>query len=74
MVLFFSPEGHKEGTDDWLIYMGKDKHENEDLIKYGLPEDVWCAFAPAVDMGARRRASIYASSAPGCQGRSGCHS
>lgn len=21
--------------------MGKDKHENEDLIKYGLPEDVW---------------------------------
>lgn len=23
------------------MYMGKDKHENEDLIKYGLPEDVW---------------------------------
>ena len=21
--------------------MGKDKHENEDLIRYGLPEDVW---------------------------------
>lgn len=21
--------------------MGKDKYENEDLIKYGLPEDVW---------------------------------
>jgi hypothetical protein len=21
--------------------MGKDKFENEDLIKYGLPEDVW---------------------------------
>ncbi|PIA14849.1 DUF814-domain-containing protein [Coemansia reversa NRRL 1564] len=24
-----------------LIYMGKDKFENEDLIKYGWPEDVW---------------------------------
>jgi hypothetical protein len=35
MVFFFtSSEGH-------VIYMGKDKHENEDLIKFGLPEDVW---------------------------------
>jgi hypothetical protein len=24
-----------------MIYMGKDKFENEDLIKYGWPEDVW---------------------------------
>ena len=24
-----------------MYYMGKDKYENEDLIKYGLPEDVW---------------------------------
>jgi len=24
-----------------LLYMGKDKHENEDLIKHGWPEDVW---------------------------------
>jgi len=24
-----------------LIYMGKDKHENEDLIKYAWPQDVW---------------------------------
>ena len=23
------------------MYMGKDKYENEDLIKYGLPEDLW---------------------------------
>ncbi|XP_062267942.1 coiled-coil domain-containing protein 25 [Platichthys flesus] len=23
------------------IYMGKDKYENEDLIKYGWPEDIW---------------------------------
>ena len=25
----------------FTIYMGKDKYENEYLIKYGLPEDVW---------------------------------
>ncbi|XP_064624966.1 coiled-coil domain-containing protein 25-like [Lineus longissimus] len=24
-----------------LIYMGLDKHENEELIKWGWPEDVW---------------------------------
>ncbi|KAI8882570.1 DUF814-domain-containing protein [Backusella circina FSU 941] len=23
------------------IYMGKDKYENDDLIKYGFPEDIW---------------------------------
>lgn len=23
------------------IYMGKDKEENEDLIKYGLDDDIW---------------------------------
>lgn len=25
----------------YTIYMGLDKYENEDLIKYGWPEDVW---------------------------------
>ena len=24
-----------------MIYMGKNQNENEELIKYGLPEDVW---------------------------------
>uniref|UniRef100_A0A0K0D873 Coiled-coil domain-containing protein 25 n=1 Tax=Angiostrongylus cantonensis TaxID=6313 RepID=A0A0K0D873_ANGCA len=24
-----------------LLYMGVDKYENEELIKYGWPEDVW---------------------------------
>ena len=24
-----------------LLYMGRDKVENEELIKYGFPEDVW---------------------------------
>lgn len=35
MVLFF------QSTDGHTIYMGKDKFENEDLIKYGWDEDVW---------------------------------
>lgn len=35
MVLFF------ESADGYVIYMGADKYENEDLIKYGLPEDMW---------------------------------
>ena len=27
---------------DVIIYMGKDKHENEDLIKYAWPDrDIW---------------------------------
>ena len=25
----------------YVIYMGKDKYENEELMKYGFPEDVW---------------------------------
>ena len=42
MVLFFEPRGCRPGGEDWLIYMGRDKFENEDLIRYGLPNDVWC--------------------------------
>ncbi|GBG00416.1 hypothetical protein Rsub_13178 [Raphidocelis subcapitata] len=41
MVFFFYPRGHVEGKDEFLIYMGRDKYENEDLIRYGLPTDVW---------------------------------
>lgn len=34
MVLYYiSSEGY-------MIYMGADKYENEDLIKYGFPEDM----------------------------------
>eukprot|EP01132_Coremiostelium_polycephalum_P009757 gene9757-11985_t len=36
MVLFF-----KICDPDYLIYMGADKFENEELIKYGWPEDIW---------------------------------
>lgn len=25
----------------YVVYMGKDKFENEDLIKWGWPEDIW---------------------------------
>jgi hypothetical protein len=28
-------------TDGSQLYVGKDKFENEDLIKYGWPEDIW---------------------------------
>jgi hypothetical protein len=41
MVFYYYPRGYEEGRDDYLIYMGRDKHENEDLIRYGLPVDVW---------------------------------
>lgn len=41
MVFYFSPRGHEAGKDDFLIYMGRDKYENEDLIKYSLPHDIW---------------------------------
>jgi hypothetical protein len=36
MVFFF-----KSRCGEYTIYMGRDKYENEGLIKYGLPEDVW---------------------------------
>ncbi|TNV76016.1 hypothetical protein FGO68_gene7107 [Halteria grandinella] len=36
MVFFFESED-KEA----IIYMGKDKFENETLIKYALPHDIW---------------------------------
>jgi hypothetical protein len=35
MVLFF------EASHGYTIFMGADKYENEDLIKYGVPEDIW---------------------------------
>ncbi|KAL6533908.1 Coiled-coil domain-containing protein 25 [Orobanche hederae] len=38
MVFYF--KGRPE-AGDYTIYMGLDKHENEELIKYGFPEDIW---------------------------------
>ncbi|KAL7519258.1 hypothetical protein ACHAWX_004045 [Stephanocyclus meneghinianus] len=36
MVYYFTTR-----CGNYVIYMGKDKYENEDLIKYGHPEDCW---------------------------------
>ena len=36
MVIFVTCSDPK-----FIIYLGKDKYENEDLIKYGLPTDIW---------------------------------
>lgn len=43
MVFYFKPRQYAitGNKDDYLIYMGKDKYENEDLLKYSLPGDVW---------------------------------
>ncbi|XP_015773056.1 PREDICTED: coiled-coil domain-containing protein 25-like [Acropora digitifera] len=38
MVLYFRSD---VVTPPYTIFMGADKHENEDLIKWGFPEDVW---------------------------------
>lgn len=35
MVFFFT------AADGHVVYMGKDKFENEDLIQWGWPEDIW---------------------------------
>ncbi|KAF8058464.1 CCDC25 [Scenedesmus sp. PABB004] len=40
-MFFFKPRGYVDGRDDYLIYMGRDKYENEELIRYGLPTDAW---------------------------------
>jgi hypothetical protein len=37
MVFFFECCG----GPDFVVYMGRDKFENEDLIQWGHPEDVW---------------------------------
>eukprot|EP01112_Ceratiomyxa_fruticulosa_P010414 TRINITY_DN2759_c0_g1_i1.p1 TRINITY_DN2759_c0_g1~~TRINITY_DN2759_c0_g1_i1.p1 ORF type:complete len:206 (+),score=35.61 TRINITY_DN2759_c0_g1_i1:136-753(+) len=36
MVLYF-----ESCNPEYRMYMGRDKYENEELIKYGFPEDVW---------------------------------
>lgn len=43
MVLYYEPRGFGPDKNDFLIYVGKDKFENEELIAHGLPTDIWCA-------------------------------
>ena len=40
MVFYFTlpPKAQARG---FRVYMGRDKYENEDLLKYGWKEDVW---------------------------------
>uniref|UniRef100_UPI0031F8554B coiled-coil domain-containing protein 25 isoform 3 n=1 Tax=Pongo abelii TaxID=9601 RepID=UPI0031F8554B len=39
MVFYFTSSSVNSSA--YTIYMGKDKYENEDLIKHGWPEDIW---------------------------------
>ncbi|XP_044463929.1 coiled-coil domain-containing protein 25 [Mangifera indica] len=38
MVFYFKA---RPEAGDYPIFMGLDKYENEELIKYGFPEDIW---------------------------------
>ncbi|XP_077219662.1 uncharacterized protein LOC143853821 isoform X2 [Tasmannia lanceolata] len=38
MVFYFKARSE---AGDYTIFMGLDKHENEELIRYGFPEDIW---------------------------------
>lgn len=38
MVFYFKA---RPEAGDYTIFMGLDKFENEELIKYGFPEDIW---------------------------------
>lgn len=38
MVFYFKT---RPEAGDYTIFMGLDKYENEELIKYGFPEDIW---------------------------------
>lgn len=38
MVFYFKA---RPEVGDFTIFMGLDKHENEELIKFGFPEDIW---------------------------------
>jgi hypothetical protein len=40
MVYYFRSITCEEEPEGYLLYMGKDKYENDDLIKYAWPEDV----------------------------------
>ncbi|MES1914482.1 MAG: hypothetical protein MHM6MM_006546 [Cercozoa sp. M6MM] len=40
-MVFYFRLSDDEIADDFRVYMGDDKHENEKLIRWGFPEDVW---------------------------------
>ncbi|KAE9465765.1 hypothetical protein C3L33_02331, partial [Rhododendron williamsianum] len=42
MVFYFKA---RPEAGDYTIFMGLDKFENEELIKYGFPEDIWASLS-----------------------------
>lgn len=40
-MVFYFEVTTPPGCDPWVVYMGRDKHENEGLLAHGLPIDVW---------------------------------
>jgi len=41
MVLYFTCEYRDPGGEEYIVYMGADKYENENLIEWGQTRDVW---------------------------------
>merc|ERR1712021_51968 len=41
MVFYFTCQSRPDLADQYIIYMGRDKFDNEALIQYGWPEDLW---------------------------------
>lgn len=41
MVFYFTCQSRPDLSEKYIIYMGRDKFENENLIQHGWPEDLW---------------------------------
>merc|ERR1712154_555588 len=41
MVFYFTCQSRPDLAEKYIIYMGRDKFENEQLIAHGWPEDLW---------------------------------
>ncbi|CBY24700.1 unnamed protein product [Oikopleura dioica] len=41
MVFYFTCQSRPDLAQKYIIYMGRDKFENEALIHNGWPEDLW---------------------------------
>jgi hypothetical protein len=52
MVFYFTSHSVKPPV---VMYMGRDKYENEELIKYSWPEDIWCVRVLSVSKAQRSR-------------------
>lgn len=59
----FIPASLQPKGEDFSIYMGREKFENADLIRYGLPNDLWCNVTPAINHIETQTVSEYVSQA-----------